>query len=182
VTAVPGLLTRIFLDTKFADDGRLIQPVSLALDSQTGLSTTRSPPAAASTLPPGRMAALACHPAPAGHILAASGSGWAWDAGHADYPRVRPPSRAAAEVRAFIGRQPEPEVGALLLLALRRRGPVPALRAERPARRDPNVHQGPRARSKPDRDRPAGAGPAVHHALHDARHDRLIAQAIGLIQ
>jgi hypothetical protein len=24
--------------------------------------------------------------------------------------------------------------------------------------------------------------PPVHHALHDGRHDRLIAQAIGLIQ
>jgi Phage integrase, N-terminal SAM-like domain len=36
MTEVPGLLTRIFPDTEFVDDGRVIEPVSLALVSETG--------------------------------------------------------------------------------------------------------------------------------------------------
>ena len=36
MTEVPGLLTRIFLDTEFVDDGRVIEPASLALVSGTG--------------------------------------------------------------------------------------------------------------------------------------------------
>ncbi len=36
MTEVPGLLTRIFLDTEFIGDGRVIEPASLALVSETG--------------------------------------------------------------------------------------------------------------------------------------------------
>jgi hypothetical protein len=38
------------------------------------------------------------------------------------------------------------------------------------------------ARGRPDRVTLAEQAPPVHHALHDARHNRIIAQAIGLIQ
>lgn len=109
--AVPGLLTRIFLD-EFVDDGRLIQPISLALVSETAAEYY-------AVFADGGMNAavedewLRAYVIP--HLpvtLAASGSGWAWDTGHADYPRVRRRARIAAEVRAFIGGQPEPEVWA----------------------------------------------------------------------
>lgn len=107
-------MSKAFLDTEFLDDGRLIQPLSLALVSETGAEYY-------AVFADGGMHAgikdewLRSHVIP--HLpvtLAASGSGWAWDAGHADsdYPRVRPRARIAAEVRAFIGRQPEPEVRA----------------------------------------------------------------------
>ncbi len=36
MTEAPGPLSRIFLDTEFVDDGRLVQPVSLALVGETG--------------------------------------------------------------------------------------------------------------------------------------------------
>ena len=36
MTEVPGLLTRIFPDTEFVGDGRVIEPASLALVSETG--------------------------------------------------------------------------------------------------------------------------------------------------
>ena len=36
MTGTPGLLTRIFVDTDVVDDGRLMQPISLALVSETG--------------------------------------------------------------------------------------------------------------------------------------------------
>lgn len=104
-------MSKVFLDTEFADDGRLIQPLSLALVSETEAEYY-------AVFAVGGMNAAAGDEWLRAHViphlpvtLAAGGSGWAWDAGHADYPRVRPRARIAAEVRAFIGGQPERRSG-----------------------------------------------------------------------
>jgi hypothetical protein len=174
-------VTRIFLDTEFLDDGRLIAPLSLALVSETGAeyyavfvdggldAAVRDEWLRANVLP---------------HLpvtLTAAGGGWAWDTGHADYPRARPRARIAAEVRAFIAEQPEPEVwawyspyDAVVLCQLF--GPMSALPPEIPRfTRDLMQEANRSGITLPEQ------APLVHHALHDARHDRLIAQAIGLI-
>jgi hypothetical protein len=182
VIAVPGPFTRIFLDTEFVDDGRLIQPLSLALVSETGAEYY-------AVFADGGMNAavedewLRAHVIP--HLpvtLAASGSGWAWDTGHADYPRVRPRARIAAEVRAFISGQPEPELWAFYspydaVVLCQLYGPMNALPAEIPMLTRDLMQEADRTRTHlPEQ------APPVHHALHDARHNRLIAQAIGLIK
>jgi len=175
-------VSMVFLDTEFLDDGRLIQPLSLALVSETGDEYY-------AVFADGGMDAAAGDEWLRAHViphlpvtLVASGSGWAWDSGHADYARVRPRARIAAEVRAFLGGQPEPEVwawyspyDAVVLCQLY--GPMSTLPAEVPMFTRDLMQEADRTGVT----LPEQAAP-VHHALHDARHDRLIAQAIGLIQ
>src|SRR5690348_269177 len=104
-------------------------------------------------------------------------SGWAWDAGHADYPRVRPRARIAAEVRAFPGGQPEAEVWACYspydaVVLCQLYGPREALPAEIPMfTRYLMQEAGRTGITLPEQ------APPVPHALHDAQHNRLIAQA-----
>lgn len=145
--------------TEFVGDGSLIQPLILDLVSETR-------PECYAVFAGGSMNAAAwkgwlrTNVIP--HLpvaLAASGRGWAWDVGHADYPQCRPRARIAAEVRSFIAGQPEPEVWhcyspyeAAILCQLY--GPMNALRAR------PHVHPGLHAISRPHRDRPPGAGRA----------------------
>ena len=175
-------MSKVFMDTGFLDDGRLIALLSLAVVSETGAEYY-------AVFADGGMDAavevewLRAYVIP--HlpvVLDADGSGPAWDTAHGDYPQVRSRACIAADVRAF-HRPPAGAGDRGLVPAVRRRGPVPALRLdERPAGRESDVRQGPDARI------PAGAGtlpeqtPPVHHALPDARHSRLIAQAVGLIQ
>ncbi len=173
-------MSKVFLDTEFVDDGRLTDPVSLGLVSETGAEyyavfADRGVDRAV------RDDWLRAHVIP--HLpVALTGSGWAWDPGHADYPRVRPQARIAAEVRAFIGSQPGPELwawyppfDAVVLYQLY--GPMSGLPAEIPMFvKDLMQESGRVAAALPQQ------APPVHHALHDARHDRRIAQAIGLIR
>jgi len=153
-------VSKVFLDTEFPDDGRLIAPLSVALVSETGAEYY-------AVFADGGMDAAAedewlrAYVIP--HLpvaLAASGSGWAWDTAHADYPRVRPRARIAAEVRAFIGGQPEPEVWAYYspydaVVLCQLYGPMNALPAEIPMFTRDLMPRG-----RPGRDRPPGAGPA----------------------
>lgn len=173
-------MTKVFLDTEFLDDGRLIQPVSLALVTETGAEyyavfadggldrAVRDEWLRINVLP---------------HLpVVLTGRGWAWDTAHPDYPLVRPRDRIAAEVRALIGEQPEPEVwawysplDAIVLCQLY--GPMSELPAEIPMFVKDLMQESDRVGTALPQQ-----PPPVHHALHDARHDRLIAQAIGLIQ
>lgn len=129
MSKVPGI--------EFADDGSLIQPLILALVSETG-------PECYAVFADGGMNAAAGNGWLRTNViphlpvaLAASGRSWAWDAGHADYPQVRPHARIAAEVRSIIAGQPEPEAwpcyspyDAAILCQLC--GPMNALRARLP--------------------------------------------------
>jgi hypothetical protein len=175
-------VSKVFLDAEFLDDGRVIAPLSLALASETGAEyyaifadggmerAVRDEWLRANVLPHLPV------------ILITDGNGWAWDTSHADYPRVRPRARIAAEVRAFIAGQPEPELWAWYspydaVVLCQRFGPMSALPAEIPMFIRDLMQEADRAViTLPEQ------APPVHHALHDARHDRLIAQAIGLIQ
>lgn len=174
-------MSKVFLDTEFVDDGSLIQPLSLALVSETG-------PEYYAVFADGGMNAAAgdewlrTHVIPHLPVTLTAGSSWAWDAGHADYPRVSPRARIAAEVRSFLGGEQEPEIWAYYspydaVVLCQLYGPMNALPAEVPMFTRDLMQEADRT----------GTGlleqaPPVHHALHDARHDRLIAQAIGLIR
>jgi hypothetical protein len=101
VTGVPDLVSRIFLDTDFVGDSRLVEPVSLGLVSETGakyyavFSDGGVDRAAQDEWLPVKVVP---------HLpVAVTGSGWTWDTAHAHYLPVRPSARAVAEVRAFIG-------------------------------------------------------------------------------
>jgi 3' exoribonuclease, RNase T-like len=173
-------MTKVFLDTEFVDDGRVIDPVSLSLVSETG-AEYYAVFADGGVDRAVRDEWLRVNVVPHLPVVLTDGGGWAWDTAHADYPRVRPRARIAAEVRAFVGGQPEPELWAYYspfdaVVLYQLYGPMSGLPAEIPMFvRDLMQESGRGSAALPEQ------APPVHHALHDARHDRRIAQAIGLI-
>jgi hypothetical protein len=173
-------VTKVFLDAEFLDDGRLIEPVSLAMVSETGAEyyavftdggvdrAVRDEWLRANVVP---------------HLpVVLTPPGWAWDTAHPDYQRVRPRARIAAEVRAFIAGQPDPEIWAYYspydaVVLCQLYGPMSELPPEVPMFTRDLMQEADRiGGTLPEQ------APPAHHALLDARHDRVIAQAIGLIR
>jgi hypothetical protein len=172
-------MTKIFLDTEFLDDGRRIEPVSLALVSQAAAEyyAICSDCDMAGVI---RNDWLRANVVP--HLpVTTTAAGWRWDTTHPDYPRVKPRAQIAAEVRAFLARQPEPEIWAYYspydaVVLCQLYGPMSDLPPDIPAFTRDLMQEADRHGTV----LPA-QHPPVHHALSDARHDLRIATAIGLI-
>jgi hypothetical protein len=173
-------MSKVFLDTEFLDDGTTLEPVSLALVTETAAEYY-------AVFADCDLSRIMAHPwlranvAP--HLPLADGpGGWRWDAGHPDYASVKPRARIAAEVRAFLTQLADPEIwawyspfDAVVLCQLY--GPMSDLPAGFPAFTRDLMQEADRVNADlPQQD------PPVHHALADARHDLRIAAAIGLIE
>lgn len=173
-------MSKVFLDTEFLDDGTTLEPVSLALVTET----TAEYYAVFADCDLSRIMAhpwLRANVAP--HLPLAGGpGGWHWDAGHRDYASVKPRARIAAEIQAFLAKLADPEIwawyspfDAVILCQLY--GPMSDLPAGFPAFTRDLMQEADRVSAVlPKQD------PPVHHALADARHDLRIAAAIGLIE
>lgn len=170
-------MTLVFLDTEFLDDGRRIEPVSIAL--VCGNAEYYAICADSDITAVLRHGWLRANVVP--HLpLIVTGSGWRWDPRHPDYGRVRPRAQIAREVHAFYARLPDPQTWAWFspfdtIVLCQLYGPMSDLPPEIPAfpmdlMQEARHHDGPL---------PAQHSP-VHHALHDARHDQLIAATIGM--
>lgn len=170
-------MTPVFLDTEFLDDGHRIEPVSIALVSETAEYYA--------VWADSDITAIIQHPWLRANVvphlpLTVDGSHWQWDAGHPDFAHVKPRPRIAREVRAFFARLPDPETWAYFspfdtVVLCQLFGPMSDLPPEVPGftldlMQETRRHEGPLPAQPPP----------VHHALHDARHDRLIATTIGL--
>lgn len=102
-------------------------------------------------------------------------------ASHPDYAHVKPRTQIAAEIRAFLSQQPEPEIWAFYppfdTILCQLFGPMSELPAEIPAFTRDLMQEAQRQNAVlPAQHRP------VHHALSDARHDLRIAAALGLVE
>ncbi|MBO0802842.1 MAG: 3'-5' exoribonuclease [Nocardiopsaceae bacterium] len=170
-------MTLVCLDTEFLDDGRRIEPASLALVSETaeyyGICADSDITAIT------RHAWLRANVVP--HLpIIVRGSDWQWDTAHPDFSHVKPRAQIAQEVRAFFTRLQAPEIWAYFspfdtIVLSQLFGPMSDLPPEIPAftldlMQEARRHAGPLPAQRPP----------VHHALHDARHDLLIATTIGL--
>ena len=158
-------MTKISLDTEFLDDGRRVEPVSLALDSQT---TAEYYAVCADS----DITQITGHPWLRAHVIphlpiTVSPAGWRWDTTHPDYPNVKPRARIASEIQAFLARQPDPENMGLVppfdtVVLCQLFGPMSALPAEVPAF----------TRDLLGRDRRPGPGPPQARPRQDTRADR----------
>jgi 3' exoribonuclease, RNase T-like len=173
------MVTRVFLDTEFLDDGHRIDPVSIALVAETGAEYY-------AVFADCDLSRVIAHPwlrhnvVP--HLPARAGdSGWCWDASHPDFARVQDRAEIAAGVREFLTALDNPEIWAYFtpfdtIVLCQLYGPMSDLPPEIPGFTSDLRQEARRAGTL----LPAQA-PPVHHALSDARHDLAIATAIGLI-
>lgn len=170
-------MTLVCLDTEFLDDGRRIEPVSLALVCETaeyyGICADSDITAVT------RHAWLRANVVPHLPIITEDGD-WRWDTAHPDFSHVKPRAQIAHEVHAFFANLPTPETWAYFspfdtIVLCQLFGPMSDLPPEIPAftldlMQEARRYDGPLPAQPPP----------VHHALHDARHDLLIAATIGL--
>lgn len=175
-----NLMAKVFLDTEFLDDGRLIQLLSIGLASETGAEYY-------AVAADGGMDSAAGNAWLRANVLphlpvVLTGSGWEWDTAHPEYPRVRPRAQIARDIRAFMAGQPDPELWAFFspydaVVLCQLYGPMSAVPDEVPAFVKDLMQEAERSGAALPRQEPP-----AHHALHDARYDRLVAQSIGLIK
>jgi 3' exoribonuclease, RNase T-like len=174
------MVTRTFLDTEFLDDGRRIDPISIALVTETGAEYY-------AVFADCDLDSVLEHPwlrrnvVPHLPVLIGAAS-WQWDPRHPDFSHVRDRARIAADIRGFLAAQDEPEIWAYFppfdtVVLCQLYGPMSDLPGEVPAFTSDLMQEARRAGTGI----PAQPAP-VHHALCDARHDLAIARAIGLVQ
>ena len=104
---------KIFYDTEFLEDGRIIDLISIGLVTEGGREyyavTTREDVIDLAYGHPW----LSSHVVP--HLPVTTNEDhfeWRWDTGHVDWPSVKPPKLIAAEVRDFILAEPDPHLWA----------------------------------------------------------------------
>ena len=172
-------MTKVFLDTEFLDDGRRIEPVSLALVSQTAAEYY-------AVCADSDITQVVAHPWLRAHVvphlpITVTPPDWHWNTAHPDFAHVKPRAQIASEIRAFLTLQAEPEIWAWYspfdtVVLCQLFGPMSDLPAEIPAFTRDLMQEASRVSATLPSQQPP-----VHHALSDARHDLLIATAIGLI-
>lgn len=170
-------MTMVFLDTEFLDDGRRVEPVSIALVCQTAEYYAICADSDITAVI--RHDWLRVNVLPHLPLIIRTG-GWQWDTSHPDVAHVKPRAQIAREVHAFFARLPDPETWAWFspfdtIVLCQLFGPMSDLPPEIPAfpmdlMQEARRHDGQLPAQRPP----------VHHALHDARHDLLIAATIGL--
>ncbi|MFF3665494.1 hypothetical protein [Microtetraspora malaysiensis] len=172
-------MTKIFLDTEFLDDGERVMLISLGLVAETSEEYY----AVSGDCDIDRVLAdpwLRAHVAV--HLpLLLHGDRWEWNITHPDYQHVRPRTRIAADVQAFMARQLDPEVWAYFspfdhLNLCQLYGPMNSLPTAVPTFTRDLMQEAQRTAVP----LPLQTAP-IHHALADARHDYEIAVSIGLI-
>lgn len=172
--------TKVFLDTEFLDDGRLIEMISIGLVAETGAEYY----AVSADCDIKRVLGnswLRTNVVP--HLpLDLTRDRWAWDPQHPDYCAVKPRSRIACEILDFFAELSDPETWAYFspfdtVVLSQLYGPMSELPTSIPGLTRDLMQEAQRHRV----DLPKQTAP-VHHALNDARHDLAIARAIGLVR
>jgi hypothetical protein len=177
-------MTKIWHDWEFLEDGRTIRSISVGIvaaddreyygifDNGTIIAAAAHPWLRANVLPH-----LPVHTPVPGIAY--------WDTSHPDYVHVNPPSVIAAEVLDFIRATPDPELWAWYAGAgfdhvnlAWLYGPLSDLPSGIPKRTNDLKQEAIRLG---DPRVPAQTGP-VHHALHDARHDRDIDRYLTILR
>ena len=175
----PTSTTKVFLDTEFIDTGRVIVPISIALVAATG-------PEYYAVFADIDLQRIAAHPWLNRHVaphlpVKQTQSGWAWNRNHPEFTSVKPRTTIASEVTDFFAELHNPETWAYFspfdtIVLTQLYGPLNDLPAAIPAFTHDLMQEARRHQAAAPSQQPP-----VHHALHDARHDRAIAAAIGLI-
>jgi len=173
------VVTRVFLDTEFLDDGDRIDLISIALVAGTGPEyyAISADCRLDRVLGHGWLRANVVPHLP----LRLRVGGREWDPGHPEYACIRSRYQIAADVQAFLAGLPAPEIWAFFspydtVALCQLYGPMSELPAHVPGFTRDLKQEAERQRIElPGQPEP------VHHALADARHDLVIAAVLGLL-
>jgi 3' exoribonuclease, RNase T-like len=171
--------TKVFLDTESLDTGREIHMISIGLAAETG-PEYYAVSADVDLREVSDHAWLNEHVAPYLPVKR-NGTSWEWDPAHPEFAAVKPRATIAAEVLSYFTQLTEPDLWAYFspfdtIVLTQLYGPLSDLPEQVPCLTQDLMQEARRSRiTTPEQP------PPVHHAPHDARHDLIIASAIGLI-
>jgi hypothetical protein len=172
------VVTRIFLDTEFLDDGERIHLISIGLEADTGdeyygisADCDYDKVIADPWLRRNVMPHLPIH---------LHTTGWEWNRHHPDFAAVRPRSELATDVQAFVGKHHDPEIWAYFspfdhVAMCQLYGPMNHLPKEIPPFTRDLMQEADRQETPLPQQDPK----TVHHAGADAHHAAVIGRTLA---